>query len=155
MFLVNTKKCLELFDLVYVSSDSMDILKQAEKAGAIPILRSTDLCGDTPNIPVYRHAMEVMPKDIVGIVAVQANSPTVPLEVIKRVKILMEEGAKEVMTCHPNREIYGSVWGISRDCLKAYVDFYKPKAIVKVIDYSTDIHSTEDYLQALQENSII
>ena len=61
MFLVNTEKCLDIFDSVYVSSDSKEILKQAQEIGAIPILRSEDLCGDTPNIPVYQHALQYIP----------------------------------------------------------------------------------------------
>ena len=154
MFLVNTKKCLELFDSVYVSSDSREILKQAEEIGAIPILRSEELCGDIPNIPVYQHALRIMPKDIQGIVAVQANSPTVPSGVIEKVKILMNEGAKEVMTCHPDHELYGSVWGISRDTLNSYTDFYNPQPVVRIIDHSIDIHTSADYVRALKEDKV-
>src|SRR3990167_821307 len=60
MFLVNVEKCLRVFDDVYVSSDSEEILKITKDAGAKPILRGVELCGDTPNIPVYRHAIEQM-----------------------------------------------------------------------------------------------
>jgi len=85
MFLVNVEKCLRVFDDVYVSSDSEEILKITKDAGAKPILRGVELCGDTPNIPVYRHAIEQM-GDVDGIVAVQANSPTIPAEIIRRTK---------------------------------------------------------------------
>src|SRR3990167_5334336 len=112
MFLVNVKKCLSLFEKVYVSTNDYDIYKKAILVGAEAIIRGEELCGDTPNIPVYQHAMKQMP-DIDGIVAVQSNSPTVDPRIIKTIKIVMEEGAQEVMTCHSDRKIYGSVWALS------------------------------------------
>jgi len=149
MFLVNTKKCLDIFDSVYVSSDSTEILKQAQKIGAIPILRNEDLCGDTPNILVYQHALQYIPKDIIGIVAVQANSPTLESSVITGAKMLLEEGKDEVMTCHEDRSIYGSVWGISRQKLENYGDPYKPNPNVTIVDRSIDVHTMLDYQRAL------
>ena len=149
MFLVNTEKCLNIFPSTYVSSDSMDILKTAEKVGAIPILRTERLCGDTPNIPVYQHALQVMPNDIEGIVAVQANSPTINSSIIEKVKMLLEEGKNEVMTCHEDHSIYGSVWGIRRKKLENYVNFYNPQPDIMVIDPSIDIHSELDFQRAL------
>src|ERR1039457_6552775 len=70
MFLVNLKKCLKIFDECYVSSDNQWILDTVETNGGIPILRGEELCGDTPNIPVYQHAVKHM-KDVDSIVAVQ------------------------------------------------------------------------------------
>lgn len=151
MFIVNVKKCLELFPRVYVSSDDIEILKAAERVGAIPIRRGEELCGDTPNIPVYKHAMEHM-YTADGIVAVQANSPTVDPLVIKTVKILMQEGRDEVMTCHNDRSIYGSVWALSRKRLENYGDPYKPRPQVMVVDPSVDIHTLEDYNRALAQS---
>ena len=152
MFLVNTEKCLKIFDSVYVSSDSKEILDQAQKIGAIPILRSEDLCGDIPNIPVYKHALQYMPKDIIGIVAVQANSPTLDSSVITGAKMLLEEGKDEVMTCHEDRSIYGSVWGISRQRLENYGDPYNPKPDTTIVDRSIDVHTMLDYKRALEYN---
>jgi len=151
MFLINVEKCLKIFKKVYVSSDSNEMLSKAKRMGAIPILRDKELCGDTPNIPVYQHALKFMPKDIAGIVAVQANSPTIELSVITGAKMLIEEGKEEVMTCHEDRSIYGSVWAISLDKLMNYGDPYKPQPEVKIIDRSVDIHTMEDYLRALQD----
>lgn len=148
MFLVNVKKCLKIFPWTYVSSDSMEILKQAKKAGAIPILRSKDLCGDTPNIPVYQHAFKYMNCD--GIVAVQANSPTIKSSVIEEVKRLMEEGKQEVMTCHKDQTLYGSVWGIAKHKLQDYGNPYKPIPDALVVDISVDIHTLSEYNEALR-----
>ena len=153
MFLENTIKCKKVFgDSVYVSSDSKKILDQAIKVGAIPILRGENLCGDTPNIPVYQHALKVMPDDVQGIVAVQANSPTIDIEIIKEIKKLMEEGKKEVMTMHEDGTIYGSVWAISKNKLLNYGDPYKPQPEIKILDTSVDIHNQEDYNMVIKQS---
>lgn len=148
MFVENIKKCIRIFDKVYVSSDSQVILDQARAAGAIPIWRPQKLCGDTPNIPVYRHALDKMGE--CDIVAVQANSPTIKPETILWVKGMMEMGAQEVMTCHPNHSIYGSVWALSHKRLMEYQDFYHPKPDILVVDNSVDIHTWADYEEALK-----
>jgi len=147
MFLINVEKCLSLFDEVYVSSDSWDILKQALLADARPIKRGEELCGDTPNIPVYQHALKFM-KDVDGIVAVQANSPNIKTEVIKKCKEYLEQGYQEVMTCYdenPDNKVYGSVWAITKERLLNYGDPYKPNPDMLVNDESIDIHTIEDY----------
>ncbi len=153
MFLVNTKKCLKIFDEVYVSSDSAWILDQAENVGAIPILRGEDLCGDVPNIPVYRHALKSMNNPDI-IVAVQCNSPTIEPNTIALVKKILETGVDEVMTCHPDYAIYGSVWGLHVDKLINYDDPYRAKPSVLVRDMSVDIHTESDYLQALNDKTL-
>lgn len=145
MFLVNVEKCLRIFSKVYVSSDSQEILQTAQAAGAIPIRRGIELCGDTPNIPVYRHAFMNM-GDIDGIIAVQANSPTINPRIILQVKRLMQSDAEEVMTCHPDYSIYGSVWAMSRNRLLNYD--YNPKPDALIVDISTDIHTEEDLAKA-------
>lgn len=149
MFLVNVKKCLSIFDEVYVSSDSPLILEEAERAGAIAIERPFGLCGDTPNIPVYQHAMEQMKCD--GFAAVQANSPTVDKNLIALAKKLLMIGAQEIMTCHPDYKIYGSVWAMTAERLKNYGDPYRPTPEVLLLDGSVDIHTQEDYESALLE----
>lgn len=155
MFLTNVNKCLELFDVTYVSSDDPEILALAKKAGAVPIQRGEELCGDTPNIPVYQHALKNMTSDIEGIVAVQANSPTINKQTIAVVKRLIEEFRDEVMTCHEGGAIYGSAWGMTRERLENYGDPYHPNPDVKVVDISVDIHSIEDYNEALRQHKLI
>ena len=160
MFMVNVKKCLKIFDQVYVSSDDMEILNKARLAGAIPIWRDEDLCGEVPNITVYQHALKEM-KDVDAIVAVQACSPTVSELNIVRAKTLMEIGYNEVMTCYPpvNKEIYhdqafpiyGSIWAISKWKLENYEDPYKPEPEALLVDSSVDIHNFRDYLKALRQ----
>ena len=148
MFMVNVIKCLKLFKKVYVSSDDADILEIAYNAGAIPILRGKSLCGDTPNIPVYQHALSVMRTIPKGIVAIQANSPNIGeltiAEVIRAINIY-----DEVMTCHRDETLYGSAWGIKTDRILNYGDPYKPDPDYLVWDDSIDIHTKKDYKLAL------
>ena len=150
MFLVNTKKCLKIFSRTFVSSDDDWILEEAEDAGAIPIKRPIELCGDTPNIPVYQHALQFM-NGVDGIVAVQSNSPTINSKIIENVKELLEAGVQEVMTCHDDKTIYGSVWGMSRKRLENYGDPYKPKPDILLCDPSIDIHSSLDFELAIKQ----
>lgn len=152
MFLVNVEKCLTLFKQVYVSSDSPEILKQAEAVGAIPIYRGAELCGDTPNIPVYQHALEQM-GDVDGIVAVQANSPSIKRTLISLASELLLMEVKEVMTCHQDYSIYGSIWAINAKRLREYGDPYNPKPTILLVDNSIDIHTEEDLWKAKLQSS--
>lgn len=149
MFLVNTLKCLKIFDEVYVSSDSEKILKQAEAVGAIPIYRGIQLCGDVPNITVYKHAQGKMEAGI--IVAVQANSPTINANLISITKKLMELGIPEIMTCHKDYSIYGSIWALSAERLENYKDPYNPQPEILIVDNSIDVHTQEDYNLAIKQ----
>lgn len=158
MFLWNLEKCLRVFDEVYVSSESLDILRLAESVGARPIYRGPELCGDVPNIPVYQHALQYM-GEVDGVVAVQANSPTLEHNIIKLVKRLMEMGVREVMTSHQltqeevyhnqHAKVYGSVWGITRYRLEFYPDPYHPDPDVLIVDDSIDIETQEDFDNAI------
>jgi CMP-N-acetylneuraminic acid synthetase len=150
MFMWNLEKCLTLFDKVFVSSDDPEILEAAWLAGAAVISRPDELCGDTPNIPVYQHALQFM-GDVAGIVAVQANSPTLDINLIALSQHLMESGVDELMTCHPNRKIYGSIWAIKKGKLLKYKNAYRPKPNVLLVDNSVDIHDELDYNKAITQ----
>jgi hypothetical protein len=148
MFLVNVEKCLKIFEKVYVSSDDQWILNLAKSVGAIPIKRDEELCGDTPNIPVYQHALKHM-RGVDGIVAVQANSPTINPNLIVTARKMIWLGAEEVMTCDTDYKIYGSIWALTRDRLENYGDPYKPKPDILLVDPSVDIHTEKDLEKAL------
>ena len=85
MFQWNLEKCLKIFSRTYVSSDNKYILELSEELGAIPITRPQELCGETSNIKVYQHAITFM-NGVDGIVAVQANSPTIKSKIIQNAK---------------------------------------------------------------------
>ena len=147
MWQTNAKKLLSLVSKVYISSDSQFILDEAEAMGCIGILRSERLCGDTPNIDVYQHASTFMEGD--KFIAVQANSPTIDINTIIMTKKLLEMGVDEVMTCHEDYSLYGSVWAMTMKRLEDYKDAYKPTPEVLIKDLSVDIHTRRDYLRAI------
>lgn len=152
MFLWNVEKCLKIFDKVYVSSDDPEILFLAWNAGATCIERGPELGGETPNIPVYQHALKHM-EDTDAIVAVQANSPTIDSYLIYKAKTYLMNGVSEIMTCHPDCSIYGSIWALTRDRLLNYGDPYDPQPNVLWVDSSIDIHDEDDLKKALCQST--
>ena len=160
MFVWNSEKCKGVFGEVYVSSDSDEILDIARGYGAKTIKRPKELCGDTPNIPVYQHAFQFMDDPDV-IVSVQACSPTVKTRLLEMAREIMLSGCMELMTCHPiqpsdnyhkqNFLLYGSIWALSREVLYTYKDPQKPSPEVLLVDDSTDIHTKEDLEKAKKE----
>jgi len=146
MFVWNLEKMVKIFDNVYVSSDDDKILEIVSKI-AIPIKRPAELCGDTPNIPVYQHALQFMDKPDI-IVAVQANSPNIDEQLIEDAKYLMEYGYRELLTCHEDYSIYGSIWGLRVSHLEHYGNPYEPRPEILLMDPSIDIHTEEDFKKA-------
>lgn len=154
MFAWNVIKCVKIFKQVYVSSDSEYILRKANQLGAIPIKRPLELCQEgVPNIPVYLHAYDEMnPKPDI-IVSVQANSPTLKEWRIEEVKKLMEiMGYGEMITCHADYKIYGSIWALNAFTLNNYESItgshYKHKPNCLLPDPSVDIHNLYDLTRA-------
>jgi len=147
MFQWNVEKGVKIFKKMYVTSDSKEILKKSEELGAIPIMRYDPKLMKCPNITYYKHALQYMDNPDV-IVAIQINSPTVDVKLIKRVKELMERGYDEVKTCHEDYTDYGSVWAINVKKLKVYSNPYKANPNVWIIDRSVDIHNKNDYRRA-------
>ena len=160
MFLWNLQKCLKVFDKVYVTSDDYGILKMSVLEGAEPIHRGKELCGDTPDIPVFQHAFSKM-TDVDAIVAVHANNPGIEQNLITIIKKILEMGVPEVMTCYPmfrdngyksqGNPINGSIRGMTKERLESYGDPYSPNPEVLVVDSSLEIETIDDYKLALKE----
>lgn len=155
MFLNNLEKCLKVFDRVYVTSDSKEILELAQSEGAYAIRRGPELCGDVPDIPVFQHAMDNIP-NCDGFVAVHADTPMIEQNLIVLAKRLLEMGVEEIMTCHKmnggvrnykdqaNR-IYGSIRAMSRFRAYNYPNAMKPDPDVLLVDTSPEIETLADY----------
>jgi len=154
MFQWNLEKCLKIFKKVYVSSDYEYILKIANSLGAIPLKRPLELCGNVPNIPVYQYVLKQMMTKPDIIVAVQANSPTIKCHLIQLAKDIMEQDdVAELMTCHPDGKVYGSIWALQTWALEKYDNYKSFKdnhTSVYITDTSVDIHTLEDFNKALQ-----
>ena len=155
MFMWAVEKCLNVFDEIYVSSDNDFILEEAKKAGAVPIKRPDELCkSDVMNVPVYQHAMEHMNNPDI-MIAVKADSPTTDIEIVKRIKELMEKYTyDEIMTAYPVKgyadksAVYGSVWAINKEKLATYKDPMMPEPKVLIVDPAIDIHNEDDLAAA-------
>lgn len=149
MFEWNIIKAQKLFKEVYFSSDSLFMLKEAKKLGAIAIKRPKKLALDNvPSVPVFQHALQFMHRPDI-IVSIQPNSPTVKPKIIKTAKELMENyHFREFMTVHRNFKIYGSVWAMTRKRLKNYGNSYHHKPECMLVDDSIDIHNKADFLKA-------
>lgn len=151
MFVWNMEKCLQIFERTVVSSDSEKTLKIAKDAGAIIHRRTWRLCGDQPNMKVYQDIIAKIPCK--GIVAVQANSPTVSLKNILMGKNLLEWGIGEAITKHRNGKFYGSVWSLARKTIEKYTPSEMWEAHPDVAYYcdSIDIHTKADFEQAKRQ----
>jgi len=151
MFVWNLQKLLDIFEEVYFSSDNEDMLKIAQNMEAKSVVRRHDLCGDAPNILVYRHAMKQASRydELDGLVAVQANSPTVEKRMIEEVYEHLINGYTEIKTCHSDFSDYGSIWGMTYRRLKEIKDMYNASPTIWKRDDSVDIHNSEDMARAL------
>ena len=155
MFQWNLEKCLRIFEKVYISSDYDFILDRALDLGAVPIKRPLELCREgVPSVPVFKHAYSKMMVKPNIIISVQGNSPTIKERLIKEAKELMERGYDELMTCHPDFTIYGSIWGVNSYRLEYYEeicgDFYNHKPDVLLVDPSINIHTLGDFKKAYE-----
>lgn len=150
MFLWNLMKLCELFENVVFDSDCPDMCSIAKSVGAKISLRNLDLRGnDTPSVPIFISIINKFP-NFNKIINLQANSPNTSLEVINNCAIeLKSDSVNEVLTCYSNGEINGSVWGFSRSRLECYGDFYLHSPDALVIDDAIDIHTMDEYRQAL------
>ncbi|NCN26054.1 hypothetical protein GW915_00630 [bacterium] len=153
LFVHNLEKCLKIFDEVYVSSDSEEILSLARKKGAKTIKRDSRLCGETPDIPVFQSAVREMFTD--AIVAVHGNNPQIDDRKIALVRDLLKMGIPEVMTCYPmtkdkeykkqGNPVNGSIRGMSLRRLNNYGDPYHPEPEVLLVDDSLEIETIKDF----------
>jgi hypothetical protein len=60
-----------------------------------------------------------MPKNVDGILHIQANSPNLDINLIKcALKIMQFKNIEELLTCDKDYNQYGSLWGITRKRIK-------------------------------------
>lgn len=152
MFIWNLRKLLNLFETVVFDSDCQKMLDMACAIGAIPHKRKVGLEGnDIPSVPIFKSIIEDEPS-FQAVINLQANSPGTPEEVIKQcAHIIGIESIREVLTFYSSRDINGSVWGLSKERLINYGDYYVHYPDALVLDNSIDIHTEEDFLAARNE----
>ncbi len=161
MFLWNIKKGLSITKNYYFNSDDAEMIEVASKLGLKIIKREKKLLGDEiPSRLIFKNCLEKMPKNIDGILHIQANSPNLELDLIKcAFKIMQLDKIEELLTCDENYNQYGSLWGITRKRIKKYnmnKNIHDRKVIKPdcyLVDKSIDIHNIKDFKLSLKQSS--
>ena len=150
LFEWNLKKLLRVFDKVVFDSDCPKMLKAASQLGAEPHRRIKDLLGhDVPSVPIFESIIDDF-GFAENIVNVQANSPNVSEDLIKKAAEIMNyPDVNELLTMYPDRSINGSVWGLSKFRIKNYSNYYVHHPDTLLLDNSIDIHTKEEFEEAL------
>ena len=129
------------------------MLDEAQKLGADPHLRSSELRGnDVPSVPIFLSIINDFPS-YSHIINVQANSPNVSEQVIYNSGAIAKKlSINEILTMYSDHSINGSVWGISKKRLENYGDFYIHSPDVLLLDDSVDVHTIDEFNRAIEYN---
>ena len=149
------KKALKITKNYFVNSDNDQILDFAKKNGAKVIKRNKKLLEhEVPSRLIMDDSFKSFPKITDAVIHVQANSPNLELDKIKKVyQIMKYSSVKDIYTVFSNGNLNGSMWGITKNRLKL---INKTKNLLsKVIesecwfvDDSIDIHHFKELKDA-------
>jgi CMP-N-acetylneuraminic acid synthetase len=154
LFQWNLLKLMSLFDIVVVDSDDENILKASKEMGAIPHTRHEKVIGnDIPSILIFRSILEDF-SDYDGVINVQANSPNVEPELIKKAyNLISNDMSNHILTLNENMTWNGSLWCISKELIYTLKDLYNIKPDMFLIDDSVDIHTEDEFKEALNRET--
>ena len=161
MFLWNLKKGLSITKNFYFNSDDNEMIAIGKKLGLKIIQRDKKLQGaEIPSRLIFDSCLKKMPKNIDGILHIQANSPNIDINLIKcALKMMQFDEIQELLTCDKNYNQYGSLWGITRKRIKKYNmnrNIHDRKVIKPdcyLLDESVDIHNIKDFRRSLKQLS--
>ena len=161
MFLWNLKKGLSITKNFYFNSDDNEMIVISKKLGLKIIQRDKKLQGaEIPSRLIFDSCLKKMPKNIDGILHIQANSPNIDINLIKcALKMMQFDEIQELLTCDKNYNQYGSLWGITRKRIKKYNmnrNIHDRKVIKPdcyLLDESVDIHNIKDFRRSLKQLS--
>ena len=161
MFLWNLKKGLSITKNFYFNSDDNEMIAIGKKLGLKIIQRDKKLQGaEIPSRLIFDSCLKKMPKNIDGILHIQANSPNIDINLIKcALKMMQFDEIQELLTCDKNYNQYGSLWGITRKRIKKYNmnrNIHDRKVIKPdcyLLDESVDIHNIKDFHRSLKQLS--
>jgi len=160
MFLWNIEKGLTISKNYYFNSDDPEMIEVATKFGLKIIKRKKQLIGhEIPSRLIFKSCLEQMPKNVDGILHIQANSPNLDTNLIKcALKIMQFKNIEELLTCDKDYNQYGSLWGITRKRIKKYnmnKNIHDRKVIKPdcyLVDESIDIHNINDFRLSLKQS---
>jgi len=160
MFLWNLEKGISITKDYYFNSDDKEMINFAKKLGLKTIKRERSLLEpETPSRLIFKNCFKKIPKNIDGILHVQANSPNLKKNLIKcALKMMQLDGIEEILSCDKNYSQYGSLWGITRKRIKQYNmnkrihdrKVIKPDCLL--LDDSIDIHNIKDFKLSLKQS---
>jgi CMP-N-acetylneuraminic acid synthetase len=131
-------------DAIYVSTDGQKIAEHAKSRGIKTILRPQHLCGDTPIIDVYRHAVENMDENATIVVGLQPDHPDRDISIDQTLDTLQAEQADRIMSTEADGTKNGAHYVLTRH----YIDTEDSRKDVVIIDDCTNIHYAEDLQRA-------
>ncbi|MDC3161542.1 hypothetical protein OA953_02075 [Gammaproteobacteria bacterium] len=154
LFKWNLLKLKSIFDEVVIDSDDQYILQTGSEVGAIAHERNKNVVGnDVPSIKIFKSILEDF-KDYDGIINIQANSPNVKKQLIhKAYKIISNEYSDHILTMNEDLTWNGSVWCITKEIIFNTKDFYNIQPDMYLLDDSIDIHTQEEFDEALIRES--
>lgn len=140
----------------YINTDSKFILQYAKKLKVKTIIRSPKLRSDSiPSRHLMLDSFKYFPKDTYAVIHVQANSPNLEIEKLKKVyNILKYTDIEDIFSINSNGETNGSFWGITKKKLKTYnmnIKIHDHKALKTecwFVDDSIDIHYRHELKKA-------
>ena len=163
MFLWNIEKGLSITKNYYFNSDDDEMVIIAKKLGLKIIKREKKLQGaEIPSRLIFKRCFKSIPKNIDGILHIQANSPNIDIELIKcGLKMMQLDKIEELLSCDVNYNQYGSLWGITRKRISKYnmnKNIHDRKVIKPdcyILDKSVDIHNKNDLHRSLKQSAKI
>ena len=147
------KKILKISRNHFVNSDDKSILNYSEKMGAKTILRDFKLRDDDlPSRILMLDSFKYFPKKTDAVIHVQANSPNLDINKIKKVyQLLKFTEIDDIFSLDEKNKINGSIWGITKKKLLRYNlnkkihDHKVLKNEIWLKDNSIDIHYMKDF----------
>jgi len=142
------RKC-QLIDEIYVSTDSKMIEAYARNQGVKVIRRGTELCGDTPILDVYRHALNMIMMDKQGeaieyIIGMQPDHPDRMIDLTAAVRYMKDKGYDEIITVDRKGYMNGSLKMMRVDALVTN----RLGTVGTLMDDCTNIHVEDELITA-------
>lgn len=135
------KDC-KLVDKIYVSTDSPAIADFAKEEGVSVIMRPIDLCGDTPIVDVYSHALNnIAEKEVEYIVGLQPDHPDRSIDLEKAIRYVLEKKFDDLISVDSCGFKNGSVRIMKAQALREKRISVNSGSI---LDKATNIHTLGD-----------
>ena len=131
---------------IIVSTESSDVISLAIKNGALGMMRSKKLCGDTEVVDVYLDVINNITKEYDLVVCLQPDNPNRSHSFDECIKYMIDNNYDDLITVNPNYKRSGSVRIFKFEYLKRG---QVSKRLGCIKDEAIDIHYQEDLEKAI------